>query len=408
MTGPHNIPCWDYGTCANGSQHGIVAVAQPEVVQNYLFPISDMLANKILTYRESVNKLMDADTTAEKHKLLIIAGPSTITSPIQSKFCAQWISKLCGKRLYNAVVPSGDKIPTELADTLQDIYSEELDCSGSVMLAMRANFTDYDQGPGPVRQSKEVMYGLPLYRTLMHELAKFCPLTVSLSNTISPQYFSDLCCLGLVDSSLLESQLHRELVSGVSYPCGFQITECDNYKIGKGVEAMYASSFPHSFLTITKNGSVAQVETTGNQDTFLVLQMADDIADSEFFKLLAAADEDGANGSRLRVVVDVGKLHLENYKRKTALVLQLIQTQRYYSRLLGFIVDSGNVYLPEEAQLEEINPMVYDRQESVQYSNLGQKLINKSDKPAAEIQSEDYVHFILAHSLIRTIVGVNS
>jgi 3-deoxy-7-phosphoheptulonate synthase len=88
--------------------------------------------------------------------------------------------------------------------------------------------------------------------------------------TIGPQYIADLISWGAIGARTTESQVHRELASGLSCPVGFKNGTDGNIKIA--VAAIQAASRPHHFLGVTKGGRSAIVSTTGNEDGHLILR----------------------------------------------------------------------------------------------------------------------------------------
>jgi 3-deoxy-7-phosphoheptulonate synthase len=87
---------------------------------------------------------------------------------------------------------------------------------------------------------------------------------------ISPQFVADLVCWGAIGARTSESQVHRELASGLSMPVGFK--NGTGGSIGVAVDAIRASRYPHQFLSVTKQGLAAIVETRGNEHTHLILR----------------------------------------------------------------------------------------------------------------------------------------
>jgi len=89
-------------------------------------------------------------------------------------------------------------------------------------------------------------------------------------DTISPQYLGDLVSWGAIGARTTESQLHRELASGLSFPVGFKNGTDGSLSIA--VDAIKAASHSHHFLSITKQGVVAIVSTAGNDCTHVILR----------------------------------------------------------------------------------------------------------------------------------------
>ena len=87
---------------------------------------------------------------------------------------------------------------------------------------------------------------------------------------LSPQYLADLVSWGAIGARTTESQLHREMASGLSCPVGFKNGTDGNLKIA--VDAVGAAQHSHHFLTITKNGNSAILTTAGNEDGHMILR----------------------------------------------------------------------------------------------------------------------------------------
>ena len=96
------------------------------------------------------------------------------------------------------------------------------------------------------------------------------PAGVEYLDTISPKYISDLVAWGAIGARTTESQVHRELASGLSCPVGFKNGTDGNVKIA--VDAIRAADAPHHFLSVTKGGVSAIVSTAGNEDCHLILR----------------------------------------------------------------------------------------------------------------------------------------
>ena len=88
------------------------------------------------------------------------------------------------------------------------------------------------------------------------------PAGVEFLDVISPQYGADLVSWGAIGARTTESQIHRELASGLSCPVGFKNGTTGN--VGIAVDAVRASNHSHHFLSVTKSGQSAIVKTAGN------------------------------------------------------------------------------------------------------------------------------------------------
>lgn len=113
--------------------------------------------------------------------------------------------------------------------------------------------------------------GLVIARELLHDItSKGVPVATELLDTSTPQYLDDLISYGAIGARTTESQLHRELASGVSFPVGFKNGTGGSIQIA--INAIKSAAAPHSFIGTGKDGRSAIVETAGNQDSHIILR----------------------------------------------------------------------------------------------------------------------------------------
>jgi len=113
--------------------------------------------------------------------------------------------------------------------------------------------------------------GLNLARSLLIDLADIgLPAGCEFLDTITPQYIADVVAWGAIGARTTESQIHRELASGLSVPVGFKNGTDGNIQIA--IDAIMAAGHPHHFLSVTKQGLSAIVATRGNPDCHLILR----------------------------------------------------------------------------------------------------------------------------------------
>ena len=113
--------------------------------------------------------------------------------------------------------------------------------------------------------------GLRIARQLLIEINRLgLPAGSEFLDVISPQYLGDLISWGAIGARTTESQVHRELASGLSAPIGFKNGTDGNIKIA--TDAIQAAAGGHHFLSVHKNGQVAIVQTNGNKDCHVILR----------------------------------------------------------------------------------------------------------------------------------------
>ncbi len=119
--------------------------------------------------------------------------------------------------------------------------------------------------------SYRIHEGLRIARQLLVEINRLgVPAAGEFLDVISPQYIGDLIAWGAIGARTTESQVHRELASGLSAPVGFKNGTDGNVKIA--IDAIQAAARPHHFLSVHKNGQVSIVETKGNKDCHVILR----------------------------------------------------------------------------------------------------------------------------------------
>ena len=113
--------------------------------------------------------------------------------------------------------------------------------------------------------------GLRIARKLLLDLAELgVPAGCEFLDTITPQYIADLVSWGAIGARTTESQVHRELASGLSMPVGFKNGTDGNVQIA--IDAIRAASHPHHFLSVTKQGLIGDRATRGNPDCHVILR----------------------------------------------------------------------------------------------------------------------------------------
>jgi len=120
-------------------------------------------------------------------------------------------------------------------------------------------------------ESYEINKGLHLARCLLADLNDMdIPAATEFLDLITPQYVADLISWGAIGARTTESQVHRELASGLSSPVGFKNATDGGLQVA--IDAIGAASRPHNFLSLTKEGYSAIFATTGNDDCHIILR----------------------------------------------------------------------------------------------------------------------------------------
>ena len=182
--------------------------------------------------------------------------------------------------------------------------------------------------------------GLRLARKLLLDLnLAGVPAGTECLDLLTPQYVADLISWGAIGARTTESQLHRELASGLSCPVGFKNGTDGNLKVA--IDAVGAAAHPHHFLTVTKAGYLGIFETTGNEDGHVILRGGQSPNyDSESVNTAAQMLESAGCSRRLMVDfshANSGKQHRGQITVGTDVSSQLAQGE---NRIVGVMIES--------------------------------------------------------------------
>jgi 3-deoxy-7-phosphoheptulonate synthase len=188
--------------------------------------------------------------------------------------------------------------------------------------------------------SFQINKGLRLARQVLMEINEIgVPAGTEFLDMISPQYYADLVSWGAIGARTTESQVHRELASGLSCPVGFKNGTDGNVRIA--VDALKAAHTPHHFLSVTKGGHSAIVSTNGNEDCHIILRGGKhpnyDAASVE-----AAARELASARLEQRLMIDCSHANAQKmYQRQVDVAREVgRQVATGDDRIIGVMVES--------------------------------------------------------------------
>ena len=181
------------------------------------------------------------------------------------------------------------------------------------------------------------------------------PCATEFLDTIIPQYTADLIAWGAIGARTTESQVHRELASGLSCPVGFKNGTDGNVRIA--IDAIRAAQSPHHFLSVTKAGHSAIVSTSGNEDCHVILRGGKE-PNYDATHVDAAAREIAAAALAARLMIDFSHANsVKDFKRQIAVANDVAaQIAAGEDRIMGVMVEShlveGRQNLVPEQPLE--------------------------------------------------------
>jgi 3-deoxy-7-phosphoheptulonate synthase len=199
--------------------------------------------------------------------------------------------------------------------------------------------------------------GLRLARGLLGDInALGLPAGCEFLDMITPQYIADLVAWGAIGARTTESQVHRELASGLSCPVGFKNGTDGNVKIA--VDAVQAASHPHHFMAVTKDGRTAIAATAGNEDCHVILR-GGKAPNYDAASVDAACAAIGKAGLAPRVMIDASHANSGKQPENQPRVLADIagQIEAGERRIVGVMVESH--LQPGRQDLLPGQPLVY-------------------------------------------------
>jgi 3-deoxy-7-phosphoheptulonate synthase len=213
------------------------------LLEEHPLPLED--AERITTHRKTIASIL----RGEDDRLVVVCGPCSIHD-------------VAAAREYGALLSAFAPSVSDALFLVMRVYFEK----PRTTVGWKGLIND-PQIDGSFKVNK----GLHLARALLCDLAASgLPVGSELLDTITPQYLADTMSWGAIGARTTESQVHRELASGLSMPVGFKNGTSGNTTVA--VEATLAARHPHSFLGVTKQGLAAIVETRGNDACHVILR----------------------------------------------------------------------------------------------------------------------------------------
>ena len=207
--------------------------------------------------------------------------------------------------------------------------------------------------------SFDINNGLKIARSLLSEINEMgVPAGTEFLDAISPQYYADLISWGAIGARTTESQIHRELASGLSMPIGFKNGTGGSIKIA--VDGIKAASQPHHFLSVTKQGVSGIVKTRGNKSCHIILRGSsngpncDSDSINETSKLLKDNDLPG------QLMVDCSHGNsLKDYKRQVSVAENLSEQISNGSKDIASVMIESNLVEGNQKISSNLSDLVY-------------------------------------------------
>ena len=266
-------------------------------------PLSDETSEHIVNTRQAIHRIVNG----EDDRLLVVAGPCSIHDPAAALEY--------GSRLLDVRRSLSDRLLVVMR-----VYFEK----PRTTVGWKGLINDPD-----LNGQFNINKGLRTARRLLRDLNDSgIPAGVEFLDLITPQYVADLISWGAIGARTTESQVHREMASGLSCPVGFKNGTGGSVKLA--VDAVGAAKHPHVFLSLTKDAHSGVFKTAGNEDTHIILRGGKS-PNYESEHVRAAADMLRSAGHAPRLMIDFS--HANSAKRP--------ERQRDVCRDVGGQIASG-------------------------------------------------------------------
>jgi 3-deoxy-7-phosphoheptulonate synthase len=295
------------------------------------FPRTDAATRTVLASRHALHNVIHGGDD----RLIVVVGPCSIHDPAAALDYARRLVPL-RQRL-------GDRL-----ELVMRVYFEK----PRTTVGWKGLINDPD-----LDGSFKIDQGLSIARALLRDIADLgLPAGCEYLDMTTPQYFADLVSWGAIGARTTESQVHRELASGLSCPVGFKNGTDGNVRIA--LDAVKSASQPHHFLAVTKDGRSAIASTTGNDDCHIILR-GGKAPNYDAASVEAACAEAVKSGIRPTVMIDASHANSSKKPENQPLVLADVGTQIAGGdrRIVGVMIESNLVAGRQE--LEVGKPLVY-------------------------------------------------
>ena len=281
------------------------------------FPCEQLASETVHHVRLNAHKII----YGEDDRLLLIVGPCSIHDP---KAALEYAERL---------IELKKKYANDL-EIIMRVYFEKPRTS----LGWKGLIND----PG-LDHSFRINQGLRIARELLLNINELgIPAGTEYLDMITPQYIADLISWGAIGARTTESQVHRELASGLSCPVGFKNGTDGNVKIA--IDAVKAAEHEHVFLSVTKGGHSAIVVTGGNEDAHVILRggKAPNYGEASVDECCKKLEEAGMPAA---VMIDASHSNSEKKYKKQLDVIENIcgQLEKGSRKIMGVMIESNLV-----------------------------------------------------------------
>ncbi|KAK4643218.1 3-deoxy-7-phosphoheptulonate synthase [Podospora bellae-mahoneyi] len=286
----------------------------------------DALQTVVKGRRDAVGVIM-----GRNDRLLVIVGPCSIHDPATAIEYAHRLKAL------------SDKLSEDLVIVMR-AYLEK----PRTTVGWKGLINDPD-----IDETFKINKGLRVSRQLFRDLTSTgMPIATEMLDTISPQFLADLISVGAIGARTTESQLHRELASGLSFPIGFK--NGTDGSLGVAIDAIGAAAAKHHFMGVTKQGLAAITRTSGNEHGFVILRGGTKGTNYDKASVQAAKETLVKKGQKLAIMIDCSHGNSNKDHRNQPKVAATVaeQLREGETAIIGVMIESnineGNQKVPAE------------------------------------------------------------
>ena len=281
------------------------------------FPRTDAATRTVLASRHALHNIL----AGSDDRLAVVVGPCSIHDPVAALDYARRLKSV------------RDRLSDRLEIVMRVYFEKPRTTVGWKGLINDPNLDG----------SFQIDNGLRLARSLLRDIADLgLPAGCEFLDMTTPQYFADLVAWGAIGARTTESQVHRELASGLSCPVGFKNGTDGNVRIA--LDAVKSASQPHHFLAVTKDGRSAIASTSGNDDCHIILR-GGKVPNFGAEAVEAACAEAIKSGLRPAVMIDASHANSSKKPENQPIVLDDVGAQIAAgdARIIGVMIESNLV-----------------------------------------------------------------
>jgi 3-deoxy-7-phosphoheptulonate synthase len=278
-------------------------------------PMTEAAAKTILQARKEVHQVL----FGEDDRLIVIIGPCSIHDSEAAHEYAGLL-KVVKEQLKRDLI------------IIMRVYFEK----PRTTVGWKGLINDPD-----LNNSFNINKGLRIARQLLLDLNTLgIPAATEYLDLITPQYVSDLISWGAVGARTTESQVHRELASGLSCPVGFK--NATDGGINIAIDAISSAMSPHHFLSVTKEGRSAIFSTRGNEDAHIILRGGNDMPNYDAINVEKVAEGLEKSGLPSNIMIDFSHANSLKQCQRQMVVAEDVAEQiaRGDQRIIGAMVES--------------------------------------------------------------------